>query len=219
MPMFALAAAPAPRPAFTSFVLATVAVALGGGGAMAGSSRAMSISAVLGLCAAALHLRLMMNVLKSGMRKRLGLSFILIRAAWAALPATLVVALAALHGLAGSNGQTLFGFLLLVAWLLTFLLGVLQRILPFLASMHAGSSTGSTPVLMSELAASGPLRLHAACHGIAVAALAIAISTDSVWLARLGSVSGLVGALAFAWFTGEVTWRVLAAKRLQRPAG
>jgi hypothetical protein len=218
MPMFALAAAPPHRPSFVAFTLAVVGVTLAGGGAVAGSSPAITFAALIGLCATALHLRLMTNVLRSGMRKRLGLSFVLIRAAWALLPATLIVGLAALHGLAGSNGQTLFGFLLIAGWLLTFLLGVLQRILPFLASMHAGPSASGAPALMSELAALGPLKLHAACHGIAIAALVIAIAADMVWLARMGSAVGLVGALAFAWFTGEITWRVVAASRVRHSA-
>jgi hypothetical protein len=60
--------------------------------------------------------------------------------------------------------------------------------------------------------------LHAACHGIAIAALVIAIAADMVWLARMGSAVGLVGALAFAWFTGEITWRVVAASRVRHSA-
>jgi hypothetical protein len=143
------------------------------------------------------------------MRKRLGLSFVLIRAAWAMLPLTLIVGLAALYGLAGPNGGTLFGFLLFVGWLLTFLLGVLQRILPFLASMHAGPSAGGGPILMSELAGSAPLKLHAACHAVAVLILASAIALDMEAFARIGGATGLVGALAFGWFTGEITWRVV----------
>jgi len=67
------------------------------------------------------------------MRKRLGLSFVLIRAAWLILLATMLSA--SRHPWPRRpNGPTLFGFLLF-AWLLTFLLGVLERIVPFLASM------------------------------------------------------------------------------------
>jgi hypothetical protein len=151
----------------------------------------------------------MSRVLKSGMRKRLGHSFLLVRTAWIMLPATLLVGLAALYGLAGSNGPTLFGFLLIAGWLLTFLLGILQRILPFLASMHASRTAGTAPPLLSELAASAPLQLHAVCHGIALAVLSLAIAADSTWLARVGSAIGLVGAAAFAWFTAVITRRAL----------
>lgn len=209
VPMFALAAAPPKRPSFIAFTLATAGVAFGAIGALADSTPVLTAAALVGLGAAALHLWLMSRVLKSGMRKRLGHSFVLVRIAWALLPVTLLVGLAALYGLAGPNGPTLFGFLLIAGWLLTFLLGILQRILPFLASMHASPSAGTAPPLLSALAASAPLKLHAVCHGIALAALSLAIAADSAWLARFGGAVGLVGAIAFAWFTASVTRRAL----------
>jgi hypothetical protein len=107
------------------------------------------------------------------------------------------------------NGPTLFGFLLIGGWLLTFLLGILQRIMPFLASMHASRSAGTGPPLLSELAASAPLKLHAICHGTALVILSLAITADSTWLARIGCIVGLIGAVAFTWFTGAVTRRAL----------
>jgi hypothetical protein len=213
VPMFALAAAPPERWAFAGFALTGVALIVGTAGALAGSAAALTTAALIGLVAAALHLWLMWSALAAGMRKRLGLSFVLIRAAWALLPLTLLVGLAALYGLAGSSGPTLFGFLLIAGWLLTFLLGVLQRILPFLASMHASRSTGTGPPLLSELAAAAPLKLHALCHGAALAVLALSITLDSTWLVRIGGAIALVGALAFAWFTTDVTRRLAYSNR------
>jgi hypothetical protein len=212
VPMFALAAAPAKRPSFVGFALALAGLALGTLGALTNSTLALTSAALVGLGAAGLHVWLMQHVLRTGMRKRLGLSFLLIRAAWIMLPATLCVGLAALHGLAGTNGQTLFGFLLLGGWLLTFLLGVLQRILPFLASMHVPRSAGGAPPLMSELAASGPLWLHAVCHAVALLLLAVSIIADAPWLARAGAATGLIGAIAFAWFTAAIVRRVAVVR-------
>src|SRR5262245_5346542 len=204
VPMFALSAAPPMRSSFIGFGLAAAAVALGGLGALADNTAMLTAAALIGLGAAGLHLALMHRTLASGMRKRLGLSFLLIRVAWWMLPATLLVGLAARYGLAGRNGPTLFGLLLIDGWLMTFLLGILQRILPFLASMHATRAAGGAPPLMSELAASWPLKVHATCHGIALAALLLAITVDSAALVRIGSGVGLIGALAFAWFTAGV---------------
>jgi hypothetical protein len=184
-------------------------VAFGAIGALLDSRPLLTAAVLFGLAAAALHLWLMARALRSGMRKRLGHSFVLVRIAWALLPATLLAGLAALYGLAGPNGPTLFGFLLIFGWLLTFLLGILQRILPFLASMHASRSAGAAPPLLSELAAAAPLKLHAVCHGLALAVLSLAIAADSASLARVGSAVGLVGAVAFAWFTAVVTRRAL----------
>ena len=209
VPMFALSAAPARRPAFAGLGLAAAAVLLGTVGALTDAVWILSAAAIIGLTAAAVHLWLMQNALATGMRKRLGLSFVLIRAAWIMLPTTLLVGLAVLHGIGGPNGPTLFGFLLIGGWLLTFLLGVLQRILPFLASMHATVSATGTPPLLSELTKSGTLQTHAICHGVALAVLAVAIMMDSASLVRVGASVGLVGALSFSWFTASVIRRIL----------
>jgi hypothetical protein len=212
VPMFALAAAPAKGPSLIALALAVLAVTLGTIGALADNTWLLTLAGAIGIAAAAMHLWLMRRVLATGMRKRLGLSFVLVRTAWTILPITLFVGLAALHGYAGPNGPTLFGFLLLNGWLLTFLLGILQRILPFLASMHATRTAGSAPPLLSELAASWPLQLHACCHAVALIVLTIAIAADSGRLAVIGAAVGLIGALAFAWFTAAVTRRLIVAQ-------
>jgi hypothetical protein len=211
VPMFALAAAPPRPPSFAGFGLALAGLVLGAVGALADSAAVLTGAGLIGLGGAGVHLWLMRSVLTRGMRKRLGLSFILIRAAWAMLALTLVVGLAALHGFAGKNGATLFGLLLVGGWLLSFLLGVLQRILPFLASMHATRSGRGAPPLLSELAASWPLQVHAACHCGALVLLATAIVVDAALLVRIGATVGLVGALAFAWFTADIVRGVVTA--------
>jgi hypothetical protein len=212
VPMFALASAPAKRASFASFIAAAAALVLGTLGALIGSRNVLAAAALVGLAAAAVHLWLMVRVLKTGMRKRLGLSFVLVRAAWVMLSATLLVGLTALYGLAGKNGATLFGFLLLFGWLLTFLFAVLQRIMPFLASMFVTPAASGGTAIVAELAGARSLKLHAACHALALAILAAAILLDDAIIARTGSAIGLVGAMAFAWFTADVIRRLLPAK-------
>jgi hypothetical protein len=212
VPMFALASAPAKHASFAGYALAAAALLAGVLGAVLDNRAMLALACIVGLAAAAMHLWLMTRALESGMRKRLGLSFVLVRVAWAMLLLTPLVGLAALHGYVGANGPTLFGFLLLGGWLLTFLLGVLERILPFLASMHVTQSHGSPP-LVSELAASWPLKLHAACHCAALAIIAIAIVLDDAMPTRVGSAIGVIGAVAFAWFTVDVLRRVVKSAR------
>lgn len=209
VPMFALAAAPAKRPAYAGFALAVAAVGTGVIGAVLGSKIMLTLAALIGVAAAALHLWLMHLALATGMRKRLGLSFVLIRSAWAMLPLALLVGLASLYDLAGPNGPTLFGFLIIGGWLLTFLLGILQRIMPFLASMHAARAPGKSPPLISELAASIPIKVHSFCHLVAIFVIAVAIAADSSELMRVGAAIGLVGALAFLWFTSDVVRHII----------
>ena len=209
VPMFALAAAPAKRSGSIGFFMAAAAIVMGSAGALLNAVWLLTGAALIGLSAALFHLWLMHRLLVAGMRKRLGLSFVLIRFAWLILPLTLLVGIAALYDLAGPNGPTLFGFMLIGGWLLTFLLGILQRILPFLASMHAVRSPGGAPLLVSELAAAAPLKVHASCHVCALAVLASAIATDSAALFRVGTLVGLIGAVAFAWFTGQVLRKLM----------
>ncbi len=211
VPMFALASSPPKAPSWTGFVLAVAAVILGSAGALLGSRIALSAAALFGTAAAAVHLRLMHHALATGMRKRLGLSFLLIRSSWAVLLTAPLAGLLALYGHLGPNGATLFGFLLFGGWLLTFLLGILQRILPFLASMHA-SKSGGAPPRISELAASAPLKLHAASHLLALALIAAAIAADASVLAQIGCVIGFLGALAFATFAADVSRRIFLTR-------
>ena len=212
IPMFALASAPPKQPSYASLAGTLGALLFGTIGALAGSRNFLAIALLLGLAAAAVHLWLMHRVLKSGMRKRLGLSFILVRAAWIMLPATLLVGLAAIYGFAGRNGGALFGFLLLFGWLLTFLIAILQRIMPFLASMFAAPPTSGGSGIVSALANVRSLKLHAVCHGLALTLLVVAIFLGDTRVARLGSAVGLIGAIAFAWFTADVIRRILPAE-------
>jgi hypothetical protein len=213
IPMFTLSAAPDKRWALLGFALAVVAIALAAAGPLVGSRPTLTAGTLIGLAAVGVHLALMRRSLANGMRKRLGLSFLLVRIAWVMLPVTLVVGLAAAYGAAGPNGATLFGFLLFFGWLLTFLLGILQRIVPFLASMHATRPQGGAPPALSELAAAWPIKLHAACHLVALVVVGASIAMDAPLLARVGAAVGLLGATAFAWFTADVLRRVLRVRR------
>jgi hypothetical protein len=215
VPMFALSHAPNPTWSSTALVLACIALLAGTVGALTGSRGMLAGSALMGLAASTIHLAQMRHALATGMRKRLGFSFVLVRVAWAMLPLSIVVGIAALYDLAGPNGATLFGFLLLFGWLLTFLFGILQRIIPFLASMHATRSPGQLPPAVSDLSASRPLQLHMGCHLGALALISASILVDNSALARIGAALGLIGAIAFAWFTAVVIRRVRKARLSQ----
>lgn len=207
VPMFALAGSPDSRLSAAVLIIAAGAILAGAIGAWGRNTAMLTAATLGGLVAGAIHLAQMRGILKSGMRKRLGLSFVLVRTAWSMIPLTLIAGIATLGGHGGPNDITLFGFLLLFGWLLTFLLAILQRIMPFLASMHAARAPGQPPPQMSLLSSSWPLRLHAGCHLAALAAIAIAIALDNATLAKAGTATGLLGSLAFLWFTADVIRR------------
>jgi hypothetical protein len=203
VPMFALSAAPDERQSIVTCGLAVAALVLAALGAFGIAAPLLRLGAIgLGAAAVALHLRLMLGALRTGMRRNLGRSLTLVRIGWAALVASLGIALALQLDppfAARFNLPTLFGLTLIVGWLLTFLLGILQRILPFLASMHAAHGR-QRPATPSSLSFDGALALHFACHLAALAGLALAVIADSASLAALAAGTGALGATAFGAF-------------------
>lgn len=209
VPMFALSPAPPSAQGYSALGAAAIAIVVAAVGALAASDALLALAAAIGLAAAGLHVWTFAAVMRARMRKRLGLSFVLVRGAWACLPLSLAAGLALALGIEPPGGVTLFGFIALFGWLLTFLLGILQRIMPFLGSMHA-TKAGGRPPLVSQLTPERPLRLHAACHGAALALVALGIVVGSPAILRAGALIGLVGALAFGWFALGVIQRVMA---------
>ncbi len=199
VPMFALSAAPPERRALVSCALAALALALAVAAAFGVAPPVLRGLAVLSAAAAAgLHLGMMRAALRTGMRRELGRSFRLVRISWILLLASLLAALAVAFDLPFDGWPTLFGLTLVAGWLLTFLLGILQRIVPFLASMH--KPPGAAPRTPSSLTDDRPLAVHYWCHLAALALLALAIVSDNAWIAAAGALAGSVGAVAFAAF-------------------
>ena len=201
VPMFALSSAPDERPSRLSFGLVVVALAVAALGALAGSALTMTLAAVIGLTGVAVYLSLMLKALREGMKKRLGLSFVMVRGSWFALPLSIILGGLAAAGIDGFNLPVLFVFILIFGWLLTFLTGVLQRILPFLASMHAHNLGVRAPRLSEMGHQNITLRLHAACHAAALLLVSAGIVGDVDGLILAGGLTGALGAAAFLWFT------------------
>jgi hypothetical protein len=199
VPMFALADSPPHRPAIASLARAALVLA-----ELAAAYRAAAVvlpaAAIAGAGALALHVRLMRQALRSGLRRQLGRPFVLVHVGWAGLGASLVAGLAlALQGPAAAfeRAPALFGALLVLS------------LLTFLASMHAPAGRRGPP-LPSTLTAERPLALFFRCHLVAVAALLTAVWFDSTWLVRTAALAGSVGALAFGVFVGSA-WRRMRA--------
>lgn len=186
--------------------LAGAALALGATGAWLGLGWLQAVAVVAGAAALGLHLRAVRTTVKSRMRKKLEPFFRTVVLGWALQVASLAAALALALGAPADPVATLWAFLMVFGWLLTFVLGILQRIMPFLASMHS-SGVGGKPVLLSALVAEMPLKIHLACHAGALALIALAVVAGQAWAMRLGAAAGLAGSLSFA------TFAVLVLKR------
>ncbi len=200
VPMFALAEAPAERWQLTSCALAVAALVLAGLAAFGWAPVPLRVAALLAAAGAvSLHLWLMAKALRTGMRRELGRSFQLVKIGWAGLAASLGLGLALVLELPLPRLAIGFGLCLIGVWLLSFLLGMLQRILPFLGAMHA-AGTGRRPPTPSALTDDRALRMHFICHVAALAGLALAVAADSWRLASAAATVGAVGALAFCLF-------------------
>ncbi len=212
IPMFALSTSPKPRPSWALLTLAGAAIVTFTIGAFAQSQLTLILAAGFGLGAGGTYLWLMQKSLRARMRRKLGLSFLLIRASWGLLAVGLIIGFALLAGVPIHNGDSLFGFVILAGWLLTFLLGILQRIMPFLASMHI-TDTNGRPVLLSKLTARRPLQIHAFCHFAALLLIAAGIVLDLPIIIRTGAGIGVIGAVSFAVFAGLIVGNFGPANR------
>jgi hypothetical protein len=192
LPMLAVAPPPPPRWSFVGLGTALAAIAL----ATLGVN-----TALLGLGAAIAHVALMERSLRASLRPP-GPAFLLIRASWACLLASL-----ALAALGFPGGTLLFGVLLVPGWLLTFLLGVMQRIVPFLASVHASQGARGTP-LISALTPARLLAAHRLLHLAAVALLLSGVLARNTILIQAGAAAGLAAAALFVAFYAFVLVKV-----------
>jgi hypothetical protein len=218
VPMFGLSPSPDTRVARGAFWLGASAVVVVSGSLLANSLWAMNIGAAAGLIGAGLYLQGMAQAMRKRMRRRLGISFVLVRIGWVLLPISIVLGAVLQNGWLGPNGAALFGFVLFYGWLLTFLLGVLQRIMPFLASMHAAKA-GSRPPLVSDMSARPAPMVHAVCHLVAITLVTAGIALDHPLVSACGASIGVIGALAFLGFTLQVIRRFTQLQRAGDASG
>lgn len=214
LPMFALGRVPDDRRQQQAGAAALLAVALAAVAPLidAWTLPLRVLALLLGTLALSLHLRLMRAVLATAMRRDLGVGGRLMFGGWLGLGLALLAAAAALPDAAGSVAGLLFGLAAVAGWLLSFLLGVLQRILPFLAAMHAAQGQRRPP-MPSTLTLPQVLGWHAAAHALALALLAAGLAMHSVPLLRAAGAVGSVGALAFVAFVGVLLCRLHRARR------
>lgn len=209
LPMLTMAPAPGPQAGLAAAQLAAGGLAAAVCGALFDLRLLIAAGVVAGLAAAAVHIRAMLGVLRARMRRRLDTGFHLIRGGWVGLVLSLLAALALALGWDIGNLPAAFVTLAALGWLLPMALGVLQRIAPFLAAIHA-TRPGRRMPLVSTLALERPLQIHAALHGAAVLLLTGGFLTGFEPAARLGATAGAVGGFCLIFFAATLYRRVRA---------
>jgi len=207
IPLFALAQGVPALESRAAFGLVVVAVGAAALGSFLGTMILAGGAAIFGIVGAAVHFRSMWRCLRGGMRKNLGVSLAMIVSGWGSLIVGLVLFVAVSGDWLEDRGLRLSMFFILFGWLLTFLLGVLQRILPFLGAMNA-TGAGNKPPRPSELAPEPLLRSHAALHFLALVLLGLGIALEDALYVRTGAIAGFFSALIFVGFATRVWWMV-----------
>lgn len=209
LPMLTMAPAPAPQSGLAVAQLGAGGLAAAICGALFDLRWLIVVGILAGLAATAIHIKAMLGVLRGRMRRRLDSGFHLIRGGWVGLVLSLLAGLALTLGFEAGNLPAAFVALAAFGWLLPTALGVLQRIAPFLAAIHA-TRPGRRMPLVSALAPERPLQIHAALHGAAVALLVGGFLTGFEPAARLGAALGAAGALCLIFFAATLFRRVRA---------
>ncbi|MDG4603764.1 MAG: hypothetical protein P9C48_14370 [Defluviicoccus sp.] len=206
IPMFAIAEPPEEAPLWRAYGLAAAALALALLGLGGGVAALTAAGAGVGLLAAAQHIQTMRAVVAKRLRRRMGPEFILIGASWVALPLALLGAAGGALDLLPATGGALVIVLVLYGWLLSLLTGVLQRILPFLASMQAARAQARS-LAPAKLVEERALQVHFYGHigGLSAVAAGTAVAVPGLIIA--GAAAGTLGALGFAWFALKVLQR------------
>jgi hypothetical protein len=213
VPMFSLSASVPNSRAYTILGLAILAMFFAIFGVVEHFEYLILASIVVGAGASGIYVHTMFAVLSSGMRKRLGPSFILIRSSWVFLIFSAVVGLFVWSNLIDGLSWAVFGWVVLVGWLLTFLIGILLRISPFLASMHS-TVGGGRPARLSNLTPDWQQKVIVAFHPIAFLSVSCGMVLDQVALVQLGAISGTISALALLVYVLDVVIRLLSHRRL-----
>lgn len=158
-------------------------------------------------------LRGMLTVLRRRLRKALGPSFWLIRLSWGLWVAGLLAGAGVRLGWAPAE---LAGALLLPGWLLTLLLGILQRIIPFLASMHSVRCC-ARPLPLPRLESRRGAVILSLSHVAALLLLTAGIATGLPLLICAAGVAGATSGLALLVFAAGVLHRLLSHRRAVGP--
>ena len=209
VPMFALSKSPPARNQQIALWLAPTGLILAVAGVMANVEELIAVAVLAGLLSVLFHIQGMLWCLKTGMRKNLGLSFVVVKAGWIMLVVSLIAGGLQAFDRLGEQGPALFGAIILIGWLMTFLLGILQRIVPFLAAMNMSKKTKKPPRL-SELGDETTLKSHAICHGLAFVLVTGGIAMDQSLPILIGAVIGGIGAVLFAWYIVSVARSFMA---------
>jgi hypothetical protein len=201
LPMFLVAGRAPDWPVRWIGPVASLALLVLASGLFAGSAPAMWAGALLGVCAAALFVRLVAGFFRHRLRRRLEPAFGHVIAGFAALVASIAagVALLATPGFS-ARGAIVYAVLVLLGWLVVFITGIWYRLFAFLVWLHLyGREEGATRVRTAADLVHHPTAWTAlALLVLGIVTLAAGVGTGASGIARGGATGLLAGALVIA---------------------
>ncbi|SCA55530.1 conserved membrane hypothetical protein [Candidatus Terasakiella magnetica] len=157
------------------------------------------LAPIVATVASCLYVFEMVHILKGRMRTRLGPEWLPIRFSWVMFPTSLLLACAALWSDRYDYIVQLCIIIALLGWLVSFIIGILQRIIPFLLSMQIARRTGM-PELPSKLAHEKLLSFIGPAHILAVVLTVTALIFEQTLLLRFASLIGIMSGILFLIF-------------------
>jgi hypothetical protein len=156
----------------------------------------------------------MSQILQQRMSKRLGFSFMMIYLSWCALPLSIVTGTMMKLGIVK---PAVFGVILLLAWLLIFLVGILQRIAPFLTTMHLAQGRAGKAPTQAELTSEISLKICNYGYIASLALLITGICFEQPPFIQIGSLVGLCASLSLLYFLINIVRIKLAHAHIDIP--
>lgn len=193
-------------------LLATVCLAVALAGVVMESRLLLVGGCFLTLLVAALHVVHMEGILKARMRRKGAETAFLCRLSWGCLLGSMVVAIAGLLGVLGDDWLSAYVILTFHGWLLSLLIAVIARILPFLAAMYTVHYC-QQPALVTALAPKGMPHIQLAFHFGALALAIAACALKDGQLLILAGLAGMVSAMMLLAYGVTILWRVLLHRR------
>jgi hypothetical protein len=214
IPMFGLAAFNNKKLALTGFILNVIALLLLVVDLFSSKNMLLWFAILSGFSGSVCYLYSMSQILQQRMRKRLGFSFMMIYLSWCALPLSIVTGTMMKLGIVK---PAVFGVILLLAWLLIFLVGILQRIAPFLTTMHLAQGRAGKAPTQAELTSEISLKICNYGYIASLALLITGICFEQPPFIQIGSLVGLCASLSLLYFLINIVRIKLAHAHIDIP--
>jgi hypothetical protein len=197
IPMFGLSSLQNEKLAYSGFYLNLTALILLVANGFVMKDLLHWLAIAFGLPGCICYLYSMYQILQQRMRKRLGKSFKMIYLSWFALPLSIICGAMMKLGLIKPG---VFGIMLLLAWLFIFMIGILQRIAPFLTTMHLAQNKHVKAPTQSEITSEMSLKISNYGYIAALALLIIGLLIEQSLLIRIASLAGLAAGMSLLYF-------------------